>query len=297
MTLVDKFTEPADPADPTGTPVASSMPTKSAGLGFAAAIGPVASATIIHTDSQGLDAGALTIPVDSFAMPAYQTRPQGATALPVVLVISEIFGLHEHIADIARRFARRGYLAIAPDLFARQGDAGAYRDTDKLVAEVVEKTPDAQVLRDLDATLAWAGAHDGDLSRLGATGFCWGGRVTWLLAAHDSRVRAGVAWYGKLRPPVTPQKPLRPVDVAARLKAPVLGLYGGQDQSIPQHDVQAMRAALEPGSEAARASRIVMYPDAGHAFAADYRPSYRPEDARDGWERCLEWFSSHGVKP
>ena len=267
------------------------------GAGFAAAVRPVEGSTVVHTDTQGLDASVVTIESDGFALPAYCARPAGAVNLPVILVLSEIFGVHEHIADIARRLAKLGYLAIAPELFVRQGDAKNQPDVATLVRDVVEKVPDAQVLRDLDATLAWATANGGDVSRLGVTGFCWGGRMTWLYAAHQPRVRAGVAWYGKLKLAPTPVKPRHPVDVAAELHAPVLGLYGLKDESIPQDTVEAMKSALANGSAAAKASRFVIYPDSGHAFLADYRPSYNRADAIDGWARGLAWFAAHGVKP
>jgi len=264
--------------------------------GYAAAVQPIAGSTVIHTDPAGLEAGRVTIPSGTFEMPAYRARPQGGANLPVLLVVSEIFGVHEHIADMARRFAKQGFLAIAPDLFRRQGDATAYTDIDRLFSELVNKVPDAQVMGDLDAALDWAGGQGGDLGRVGVTGFCWGGRITWLWTAHQPKVRAGVAWYGKLQPPATPLQPKTPVDVAGHLHAPVLGLYGGQDTSIPPPHVEAMKAALAKGDAAARASRIVVYPDAGHAFNADYRPSYRKADAEDGWRRCLDWLGSHGVK-
>jgi carboxymethylenebutenolidase len=265
-----------------------------AGSGLPAAT-PHAGHAQVHTDTTGLDCGPVVIASNGLDMPAYHVRPAGRTDLPVLLVVSEIFGVHEHIADIARRFAKLGYLAIAPDLFVRQGDAKRYQDMQRLVAEVIEKVPDTQVMDDLDATLEWARTHGGDVARLGITGFCWGGRITWMYAAHQPAVRAGVAWYGKLKVPPTPQKPRHPIDVAGALHAPVLGLYGGQDASIPMTAVEEMRAALARGGAAARACEIVVYPDAGHAFLADYRPSYREAEARDGWRRCLEWLARHGV--
>jgi carboxymethylenebutenolidase len=262
------------------------------GSGFAAAVLPV-SAQTITTDTAGLTAGEVTIPVGDFKMPAYRAAPAGKTNLPVVLVISEIFGVHEHIADVARRFAKQGYLAVAPELFVRQGDAKGHTDIPTLMAEVVSKVPDAQVMSDLDACVAWAGEQGGDTSRLGITGFCWGGRIVWLYSAHNPALRAGVAWYGRLVGQPGPLQPKRPVDVAAQLQAPVLGLYGGQDQGIPLDTVEQMKAALAQGSGAARASQIVVYPDAPHAFHADYRPSYRKDAALDGWNRCLEWLRNH----
>jgi carboxymethylenebutenolidase len=264
---------------------------------YAAAARPVATSTVVHTDAQGLDAGWANIPSGDLSMPAYLARPQGVPRPPVLLVVSEIFGVHEHIADVARRFAKRGYLAIAPEMFVRQGDAKGYTDIAKLQSEIIERTPDAQVMADLDAAVAWAQGEGGDVSRLGVTGFCWGGRITWMYAAHQPRVKAGVAWYGKLLAPPTPLKPTHPVDVAAALHAPVLGLYGGKDASIPLELVDRMKAGLAHGSEASRRSEIVVYPDAGHAFHADYRPSYDAAAAHDGWRRCVEWLARFGAAP
>jgi len=266
------------------------------GTGFAAAVLPVTAQTLVHTDAAGLEAGEVTIPVGDFKLPAYRAAPQGPGPHPVVLVISEIFGVHEHIADVARRFARQGYLAIAPQLFVRQGDAARYTDIGQLMAEVIGKVPDAQVMGDLDATLAWAAQHGGDTGRTGITGFCWGGRITWLYAAHQPKVKAGVAWYGRLQGNASPLTPQHPIDLVATLGAPVLGLYGGADAGIPVASVDAMKAALAGGSAAAKASQFVVYPDAPHAFHADYRPSYRKEPAEDGWKRCLAWFADKGVR-
>ena len=265
------------------------------GTGFAAAVLPVMAQTVVKTDSAGLVAGEVTINVGGFKMPAYRAAPAGRTGLPVVLVTSEIFGVHEHIADVARRFAKAGYFAIAPELFVRQGDAGAYGETAKLVAEVISKVPDAQVMGDLDATLAWAKAEGADISRTGITGFCWGGRITWLYTAHNPQVRAGVAWYGRLVGAPSALTPKHPVDVAGSLNGPVLGLYGEKDTGIPLDTVDKMKAALATGNAAAKKSEFVVYPDAPHAFHADYRPSYRKEAADDGWKRCLAWFKAHGV--
>jgi carboxymethylenebutenolidase len=274
------------------------------GSGFAAAVMPVGAQTI-STDSTGLTAGPITIPAGGFSLPAYRAQPAAADpgkagrGLPVVLVISEVFGVHEHIADVARRFAKQGYLAIAPEMFVRQGDAKAYTDIPKLISEVVSKKPDAEALSDLDAAVAWAAANGGDTSRLGVTGFCWGGRITWLYAAHNAKVKAGVAWYGRLVGEPSALTPKHPVDVAASLKAPVLGLYGGKDSGIPLDTVDKMKSSLQAagaaGNSAAKQSEFVVYPDAQHAFHADYRPSYNKESAADGWRRCLDWFKSHGV--
>ena len=262
------------------------------GSGFAAAVQPVQAQTVVHTDSAGLDAGDVRVPdragAGTFA--AYYARPQGGRDLPVVVLVHEIWSVHEHFRDLCRRLAKVGYLAIAPDLFERQGVVGD-KDIDAIRA-IVARVPDTQVMDDLDATVAWAGAHGGDLARLGVTGFCWGGRITWLYAAHNPRVKAAVAWYGTLARPATELQPRHPVDVAAELKAPVLGLYGGADAGIPNDTVERMRAALVA---AGKASEIVLYPEMPHAFYADYRPSYRPEAARDGWARMLDWFRRHGV--
>jgi carboxymethylenebutenolidase len=264
------------------------------GTGYARAVQPV-TASAITTDSTGLEAGAVTIDSNGFAMPAYRARPAGGERLPIILVVSEIFGVHEHIADVARRFARLGYLAIAPELFVRQGDAKAIDDIDTLFATIISKVPDAQVASDLDAAVAWAVSKGGDTARLGVTGFCWGGRQTWLYSAHNPAVRAGVAWYGRLTGATNERQTAHPVTRAAELKAPVLGLYGGADTGIPLDTVEAMRVALASGSEAAKRSEIVVYPEAKHAFFADYRPSYDPPSAADGWQRCLGWLRAHGA--
>jgi carboxymethylenebutenolidase len=265
------------------------------GCGFAAAAMPIAAQTVVSTPADGLEVGEVTVNVNGFGMPVYRAAPAGKTGLPVVLVISEIFGVHEHIADIARRFARQGYLALAPELLVRQGDPGSYGEIAKLIAEVIAKVPDAQVMGDLDATVTWARANGGDTSRLGITGFCWGGRITWLYAAHNPGIKAGVAWYGRLVGQGSALTPKHPVDVAGQLAGPVLGLYGGQDSGIPLDTVDKMKSALSAGSPAARQSAFVVYPEAPHAFHADYRPSFRQAAAQDGWARCLAWFKAHGA--
>ncbi|MEY4909209.1 MAG: hypothetical protein RL260_2927 [Pseudomonadota bacterium] len=265
------------------------------GSGFAAAVLPVVAQNVINTPSDGLTVGEVTIDVAGFKMPAYRAAPAGGKNLPVVLVLSEIFGVHEHIADVAKRFARQGYLAIAPELFVRQGDAGSYGEMAKLMSEVIGKVPDAQVMGDLDATVAWAAKNGGDPARLAVTGFCWGGRITWLYAAHNPQVKAGVAWYGRLVGNATALTPRHPVELVGELKGAVLGLYGGQDGGIPLDTVEKMKTALAAGSVAAQRSEFVVYPDAPHAFHADYRPSYRPAAAQDGWTRCVAWFKANGV--
>ena len=265
------------------------------GSGFAAAVLPVAAQSVIKTPSDGLLTGEVTIPVGSIQMPAYRAAPAGKSGLPVVLVVSEIFGVHEHIADVARRLAHAGYFVIAPELFVRQGDASAYGEIAKLVAEVVAKVPDAQVMTDLDATLAWAQTQGADTQRTAITGFCWGGRITWLYAAHSPVLKAGVAWYGRLAGNHSALSPQHPVDLAGRIKAPVLGLYGGQDSGIPLSQVEQMKAALAKGSAAAQRSQVHLYPDAQHALHADYRASYNQAAADDGWRRMLAWFKANGV--
>jgi carboxymethylenebutenolidase len=211
-----------------------------------------------------------------------------------VLVVQEIFGLHEYIRDVARRLAKLGYLAIAPDLYFRQGDATTYTDTEALRADIVNKVPDEQVMADLDACYAWSREAGGDPARLGITGFCWGGRITWLYAAHQSRLKAAVAWYGKLTGPKNALQPRQPLDVSGQLKAPVLGLYGSEDPSIPMPQVEELRGDLKKANSA---SQVLVYPGAPHAFHADYRPSYRPEAAEDGWQRMKAWFAQNGLRP
>jgi len=262
------------------------------GVGYAATAMPIMAQTAIKTPADGLRAGQTTIEVNGFKVPAYFAAPEGKTNLPVVLVVQEIFGVHEYIADTARRFAKAGYLAIAPDLYARQGDASKYTDIGKLLAEVVSKVPDVQA--DLDGAVKWAGANGGNLDKVAVTGFCWGGRITWLYAAQGP-VKAAVAWYGPMGGAPTELTPKNPPDIVGSLRAPVLGLYGGADSGIPIDRIDKMKAALATGNAAAKASQIVVYPDTPHAFHADYRASFRKEPAEDGWKRALEWFKANGV--
>ncbi len=260
--------------------------------GFALAVRPV-SAQTITTDSSGLVAGEVKIPVADGEIPGYRAMPDKGGPFPVVLVVQEVFGVHEHIKDICRRFGKLGYLAVAPELYARQGDVSKMANTSDIVTKVVSKVPDAQVMADLDATAAWAQkSGKGNASKLGITGFCWGGRIVWLYATHNPRLKAGVAWYGRLAGSTSELQPKNPIDLVAELQAPVLGLYGGQDQGIPPDMIERMRAALKAANNP---SEIVVYPDAPHGFHADYRPSYRPEAAQDGWKRLQEWFKKHGV--
>ncbi|NMM27095.1 MAG: dienelactone hydrolase family protein [Glaciimonas sp.] len=266
------------------------------GVGFAAAVLPVMAQTVIKTDSVGLTTGQITITVNGQSVPVYRAQPIGQTDLPVILVVSEIFGVHEHIADVARRFAKQGYLALAPELFVRQGDPRAYPAIGELIDKVINRVPDTQVMGDLDACVAWASTHGGNTDKLGITGFCWGGRIAWLYAAHNPTVKAGVAWYGRLVASSSGDNlaltPRQPVDIASSLNAPMLGLYGGKDNGIGLDTIEQMQAALSKGSSQ---SKFVVYPNSGHAFFADYRPSYVEADAKDGWQRCLAWFKAHGV--
>jgi carboxymethylenebutenolidase len=266
--------------------VASSLAT-----GFALAVQPVCAQTMIVTDTQGLTAGEVRIPAKDREIPAYRAMPAAGKNLPVVLVVQEIFGVHEHIKDVCRRFAKIGYVAVAPELYVRQGDVSQMKDNKEIIAKVVSKVPDAQVMGDLDATAAWAGKNGGNAAKLGITGFCWGGRIVWMYAAHNQKLTAGVAWYGPfVRSYHQGDKTV--IDVVERINAPVLGLYGGADAGIPNDTVDKMREALKA---AGKKSEIVLYPDTPHAFHADYRPSYRKEQADDGWKRCTEWFKKHGV--
>jgi carboxymethylenebutenolidase len=269
------------------------------GVGYAATAMPIMAQTAVKTPSTGLRVGETLMESDGFPIPVYFAAPEGKKNLPVILVIQEIFGVHEYIADTCRRFAKAGYLAIAPELYARQGDPMKYGDMAKLMAEVVSKVPDAQVMGDLDAAVKWAGENGGNLKKVGITGFCWGGRITWLYAEQSKNVKAGVAWYGRLVGAPSALTPKHPLELASALKAPVLGLYGGQDGGIPLTTVNEMKDALAAagakGNAAAKASEFVVYPQAPHAFHADYRPSYRKDAAEDGFKRALEWFKAKGV--
>ncbi len=259
--------------------------------GFALAVQPI-SAQTITTDSTGLLAGEVKIPVADGEIPAYRAMPANGRNFPTVLVVQEVFGVHEHIKDLCRRFAKAGYFAVATELYARQGDVSKITDFKELMP-IVGSVPDAQVMSDLDATVAWAKSTDkADVKRLAVTGFCWGGRIVWLYAAHNPNLKAGVAWYGRLDGNRTELQPKYPLDIASDVRAPVLGLYGGKDKGIPQTDVDKMRAALAAANSK---SRIDVYPDAEHGFNADYRPSYDAEAAKDGWAKALDWFRKNGA--
>lgn len=260
--------------------------------GFALAVHPIAAATIT-TDTTGLVAGEVKIPVKDGEIPAYRAMPASGNDFPVILVIQEIFGVHAHIQDICRRFAKLGYLAIAPEMFARQGDVSKLSDIQEIVSKVVSKVPDAQVMSDLDAAVNWAEkSGKANINKLGITGFCWGGRIVWLYAAHNPKVKAGVAWYGRLASASTALTPKQPIDIAPTLTVPVLGLYGGKDELIPNDTVEKMRQVLNSGSSG---SEIVLYPDTPHGFNADYRPTYREKEAKEAWKRLQDWFKKYGV--
>ncbi len=260
--------------------------------GFALAVQPVSAQTMIATDTNGLTAGEVKITTGNGDIPAYRAMPAGGKSLATILVVQEIFGVHEHIKDVCRRFAKAGYLAIAPEMYYRQGDVSKLKDNKEIFAVVVSKVPDAQVMGDLDAAVAWAAKNGGDGKRLGITGFCWGGRITWLYTAHNKNVKAGVAWYGRLVGDASEMTPKHPLDLVDQINAPVLGLYGGADAGIPNDTVDKMNAALK---EKGKPSMIHLYPDTPHAFHADYRPSYRKAQADDGWKRATEWFKKNGV--
>jgi carboxymethylenebutenolidase len=264
----------------------------SAAAGYALAARPVLGA-VVQTSEEGLRAGAVEIPAKGRSIPGYAARPADDKRAPLVLVVHEIFGVHEYIRDVCRRLAHQGHAAIAPDLFARQGAASVYLDIQELIREVVAKVPDAQVLDDLDSTARYGvEAQNADGARLGITGFCWGGRIVWLYAAHSRELRAGVAWYGRLAGTPSPLTPKSPLDLAGSLRAPVLGLYAGQDQGIPLRDVEEMQARLKASGSP---SEIHVYPEAQHGFHADYRPSYDEAAAKDGWRRLTEWFRKYGA--
>ena len=260
--------------------------------GFALAAQPIAAQTTITTDTQGLEAGEVKVPVPDGQVPAYRAMPAAGGPFPVILVVQEIFGVHEHIKDICRRLAKQGYFAIAPELYARQGDVSQLKNFQDIL-KIVNKVPDAQVMSDLDAAVAFAkDSGKADVAKLGITGFCWGGRIVWLYAEHNPNLKAGVAWYGRLVGEANELQPKHPVDLAASIKAPILGLYGAADQGIPVETVERMRTALK---EAGKTAEIIVYPNTPHAFFADYRPSYRKEQAEDGWKRMLDWFKKNVV--
>lgn len=250
-------------------------------------------AQAISTPADGLVTGEAKIPTSDGELPAYFARPADGTSFPIVLVNEEIFGVHEYIKDTCRRLAKAGYLAVATEYYARLGDLSKMTDVKEIIANVISKAPDARYLADADATLTWAGANKGDLNRVAVTGFCRGGRATWMVAIDNPKVKAAVAWYGPVGGNTSDIQPKTVTDLADQLKAPLLGLYGGQDTGIP---VDAVKAAEAKAKAAGKTVEIVVYPDAPHGFHADYRPSYRKDAADDGWKRMLAWFAAHGAK-
>lgn len=261
-------------------------------VGFALAVSPVGAQTIT-TDTKGLTAGEVQIPMaDGKMIPAYRARPSGGGRFPVVLVVQEIFGVHEHIKDLCRRLAKSGYMAVAPEMFARQGDVSKIENIQEIIDKVVSRVPDSQVMSDLDSTAAWAAKNGGSANRLAITGFCWGGRIVWMYASHNPKLDAGAAWYGRLEGDRNAMTPKNPLDYAGGLKAPVIGFYGGKDTGIPLESIERMRASLKVVDDY---SQIIVYPEAQHGFNADYRPSYKKDDAQDAWQKMLAWFKKAGV--
>ena len=265
--------------------------------GFAVSVTPTGAllAQTITTDSSGLEVGEIKIKTSDGDMPGYYAKPAGKSNCATVVVVHEIFGVHEHIRDVCRRFAKAGLMAVAPELFARQGDVSKMTSVPEILSTVVMKVPDAQVMSDLDATLKWATAQGGSVEKIGITGFCWGGRITWMYSAYNSNIKSGVAWYGRLTDPQTAMTPSHPQLIAHELNCPVLGLYGGADAGISQNSIEDMRTRLTLADKAGQASAFVVYPDTPHAFHADYRPSYRKGPAEDAWLRCLAWFKKNGL--
>jgi carboxymethylenebutenolidase len=259
--------------------------------GYAAAVMPI-TASAITTNMNGLTAGEVEVPAGDLRIPAYRAKPESGTSFPTVLVVQEIFGIHEHIKDLCRRLAKGGYLAVAPYLYTREGDVSNLEGIQEIYGKVVSRVPDAQVMSDLDATVEWAAKDGGDTGRLAATGFCWGGRIVWLYAAHNPKLKAGAAWYGRLAGPTNELQPKNPVDIARDLKAPVVGFYGGKDAGISLDTVEQMRVAIEA---ARKPSQINVFPEAQHGFNADYRPSYDPIAAKDAWAKMLAFFQEKGV--
>ncbi len=263
------------------------------GIGYAAAVHPIA-AWALQTSADGLETGEIEIPVGKERLPGFRATPKGKGPFPTVIVVQEIFGIHEYIKDVCRRLAKEGYAAVAPSLYFRQGDATKIADVQKLISDIVVKVPQKQVMGDLDATVKWLSANKKtDVKRLAITGFCWGGNVTWMYSAHNPALKAGVAWYGKLTGDKSENMPKFPMDVVGELKVPVLGLYGEKDAGISLESVEKMKAALKLVKSP---SDLHVFAGAQHGFHADYRPSYHAESAKKGWQMMLEWFKKNGVK-
>jgi len=278
--------------DPYAVPSRRGFIATSLMAGFTVAAGPVQAQTAILTPADGLTAGEVKVPAAGGEIPAYRAMPAAGGPFPVVLVVEEIFGVHEYIKDTCRRLAQLGYMAVAPELYARVADPKTLT-TVQAGVQAAGKLADSQVMADLDASAAWAKASGkGNTAKLAITGFCWGGRIVWLYAAHNPKLGAGVAWYGRLAGQTNALQTKYPLELAAQIKAPVLGLYGEADQGIPMTDVNKMREALKAAKSK---SMIVSYPGAPHAFHADYRPSYRRDAAEDGWKRLQAWLVGHKV--
>ncbi len=264
--------------------------------GFAVAVRPIQAQSKITTDANGLIAGEIKIPVKDGEIPAYRAMPdRKGKKFPVVLVVHEIFGVHEWIQDVCRRFAKLGFMAIAPQLYARQGDVSKAKDFQEIIRGVVSRVPDSQVMTDLDAAVEYAQSSGfGNSKKLSVTGFCWGGRIVWLYAAHNPKVKAGAAWYGRLvaapNAPANSLQPKMPIDFAKELTVPVLGLYGGLDTGIPLDGVQRMQDELKKGKSK---SEIIVYPNAEHGFHADYRGSYNKQSSEEAWKQLLAWFKKN----
>lgn len=266
----------------------------SVAAGFAGASAPVL-AQAIKTDFVGIKAGESQLPTGKDSIPVYMARPEtGSGPWPVIIVVSEIFGVHEYIADVCRRFAKAGFMAVAPEFFYRVGDPGSLATIAEIQSQITTQTPDAMVMADIAYALDWAEKQGGDTKRAAITGFCWGGRITWLACAQQARLKAGIAWYGRLTGERNDRFPQHPLDLADQLKAPVLGLYGSADTGIPMPQVEQMQAKLrESNNSVSRASRIRVFADAPHAFHADYRATYREGPARDGWSDALAWLAQY----
>ena len=261
-----------------------------AAMGYTLAAGPVRAAAI-KTDTEGLAAGLAKIKTADGEMPAYYAKSTGAQNPPIILVAMEVFGLHEYIKDVARRLGKLGAFAVAPDYYFRIGDMTKISDPARLMP-LVNSKPDSELFADLDAAAAWAAEQGGDSERLGIIGFCRGGRSVWLYATHNAHLKAGVAFYGSLMDPPSPAMPKNAFELAAEVKAPILGLYGAEDAGIPPNQVEAMQEKLEA---AGKTAKFKIYPGAQHGFFADYRQSYRPEAAQDAWAAMQAWFKKYGV--
>lgn len=261
-------------------------------VGFTLAVRPLA-ATVINTNTEGLEVGEVKIPVIDGEIPAYIAMPNVGNNFPTILVVHEIFGVHEHIKDVCRRFAKLGYMAIAPELLARQGDVYRESDIEKLI-DIALSAPDSQVISDLDATIAWVEkSGKGNPNKLGIVGFCWGGRIVWMYSNYNKKLKAGASWYGHLVNEYNSLQEQHPIDITSSLKVPILGFYGGADEGIPVSDVVQMEKMLKRSSSN---SKIILYPNAPHGFHADYRSEYRQKAAESSWQQMQQWFNQHGLK-